>query len=194
QAFEDVQSTARSMKAELKQRRSDVLELKMNLQRVRASNERRRAKLQERWTARATATAEGKRAAAERQRVFARQLEGDVDALEEKLGGLERQACVGRFRDGRGRDCALARAEGARDLKKAREAWMGAEKGRLQRMSEKKAGAIKKAAVRALEPQLSELVKSNRTEARERAEDLEAALLGLQATLERETTDKVWWW
>ena len=69
-----------------------VLELKMNLQRVRASNERRRAKLSERWTAKATAAAEGRRAAAERQRVFARQLEGDVDALEEKLGGLERQA------------------------------------------------------------------------------------------------------
>lgn len=58
-------------------------------------------------------------------------------------------------------------------------------------MSEKKAGAIKEAAVRALEPQLSELVKSNRTEARLRAEDLETALLGLQAKLERESTEKV---
>ena len=60
-------------------------------------------------------------------------------------------------------------------------------------MSEKKAGPIKKAAVRALEPQLSELVKSNRAEARARAEGLDAALLGLHATLERESADKVWW-
>lgn len=58
-------------------------------------------------------------------------------------------------------------------------------------MSEKKAGAIKHAAVRALEPQLSELVKSNRAEARARMEELEATLLGQQATLERESADKV---
>ena len=35
---------------------------------------------------------------------------------------------VGRFEESRERDCALARAECMRDLKKAREAWMSAEK------------------------------------------------------------------
>lgn len=73
-----------------------MLELKTNLQRVRASNERRREKLSERWAARAAIAAEERDAAADRQRSFSRQLENDVNALEEKLGGLERQAsCVG---------------------------------------------------------------------------------------------------
>ncbi|CBN78213.1 hypothetical protein Esi_0103_0077 [Ectocarpus siliculosus] len=188
-AFEDVQATARAMKVDLKERRSEVLDLKTNLQRVRASNERRRAKVSERWAARMAAAAEERAAAADRHRAFARQLKGDVDALEEKLGGLERQ--VGRFREGRDRDCVVARAESARELKKAREAWMAAEKGRLQRLSEKKAGAIKQAAVRALEPQLTELVKANRAEARARADELGEVLLGLQASLERESSEKV---
>ncbi|CAB1097565.1 unnamed protein product [Ectocarpus sp. CCAP 1310/34] len=91
-AFEDVQATARAMKVNLKERRSEVLDLKTNLQRVRASNERRRAKVSERWAARMAAAAEERAAAADRHRAFARQLKGDVDALEEKLGGLERQA------------------------------------------------------------------------------------------------------
>ncbi|CAM9492841.1 unnamed protein product, partial [Ectocarpus fasciculatus] len=193
-AFEDVQATARAMKANLKERRSEVLDLKTNLQRVRASNERRRAKVSERWAARTAAAAGERAAAADRHRAFARQLKGDVDALEEKLGGLERQARlfrVGRFREGRDRDCVVARAESARELKKAREAWMAAEKGRLRRLSEKKAGAIKQAAARALEPQLTELVKANRAEARTRADELGEVLLGLQASLERESSDKV---
>lgn len=63
--------------------------------------------------------------------------------------------------------------------------------GRLQRLSEKRAGAIKQAAIRALEPQLSELVKANRAEARTRTDELEEVLLGLQAALERENADKV---
>lgn len=58
-------------------------------------------------------------------------------------------------------------------------------------MSEKKAGAIKQAAVRALEPQLTELVKANRAEARTRADELGGVLLGLQASLERESSEKV---
>lgn len=151
------------------------------------------------------AAAEERAAAADRHRAFTRQLKGDVDALEEKLGGLERQASlfriwcsnsssacvylpaflmllldghvlstvfiaktcraparavveytkhrarratltmadymrtkvslvrpiyqqVGRFHEGRDRDCVVARAESARELKKAREAWMTAEK------------------------------------------------------------------
>ncbi|CAN0009054.1 unnamed protein product, partial [Scytosiphon promiscuus] len=98
---------------------------------------------------------------------------------------------VGRFHKNRDRDCALAGAGCARELKKAREAWMGAEKGRLQRLSEKRAGAIKQAAIRALEPQLSELVKANRAEARTRADELEEVLLGVQASLEREGADRV---
>lgn len=76
------------------QQQIQVLDLKTNLQRVRASNERRRAKVSERWVARTAAAAEERRAAAERHRIFARQLKGDVDALEGKLGGLERQAIV----------------------------------------------------------------------------------------------------
>ncbi|CAM9308244.1 unnamed protein product [Ectocarpus sp. 12 AP-2014] len=193
-AFEDVQATARAMKANLKERRSEVLDLKTNLQRVRASNERRRAKVSGRWAARMAAAAVERAAAADRHRAFARQLKGDVDALEEKLGGLERQASfcrVGRFPEGRDRDCVVARAESARELKKAREAWMAAEKGRLQRLSEKKAGAIKQAAVRALEPQLTELVKANRAEGRTRADELGEVLLGLQASLERESSEQV---
>ncbi|CAM9187584.1 unnamed protein product, partial [Ectocarpus sp. 13 AM-2016] len=193
-AFENVQATAWAMKANLKERRSEVLDLKTNLQRVRASNERRRAKVSERWAARMAAAAEERAAAADRHRAFARQLKGDVDALEEKLGGLERQASlfrIGRFPEGRDRDCVVARAESVRELKKAREAWMVAEKGRLQRLSEKKAGAIKQAAVRALEPQLTELVKANRAEARTRADELGEVLLGLQASLERESSEKV---
>ena len=63
--------------------------------------------------------------------------------------------------------------------------------GRLRETTDKKAGAMKQAAARALEPQLAELVKSNRVEARAHAEDLETALLGLQATLERESTEQV---
>lgn len=51
----------------------------------------------ERWTARTAAAAEDRKAAAERHREFARQLKGDVDALEGKLGGLERQACMHDF-------------------------------------------------------------------------------------------------
>ena len=39
---------------------------------------------------------------------------------------------VGRFQEGRDRDCAMARAECAKGLKKAREAWMGAEKARAK--------------------------------------------------------------
>lgn len=58
-------------------------------------------------------------------------------------------------------------------------------------MSEKRAGSIKQAAIRALEPQLSELVKANRAEARTRRDELEEVLLGLQATLERESAEKV---
>lgn len=58
-------------------------------------------------------------------------------------------------------------------------------------MSEKRAGGIKQAAIRALEPQLSELVKANRAEARTRTDELEEVLLGLQAALERESTEKV---
>lgn len=68
-----------------------VLDLKTNLQRVRVSNERRRAKVSERWIARAAATAEDSKAAVERQRGFARQLKRDVDELEGKLSGLDRQ-------------------------------------------------------------------------------------------------------
>lgn len=68
-----------------------MLDLKTNLHRVRASNERRRAKVSERWMARTAAAAEESKAAAERQRDFARQLKRDVDGLEGKLGGLERQ-------------------------------------------------------------------------------------------------------
>lgn len=68
-----------------------VLELKTSLQRVRASNERRRVKLSERWASRAAVAAAEREGAAERQRAFGRQLEKDVDALEEKLAGLERQ-------------------------------------------------------------------------------------------------------
>lgn len=69
-----------------------VLELKTALQRVRASNERRTAKLLERWAARAAAAAAERRETVERQRRFTRKLENDVDDMEEKLGGLERQA------------------------------------------------------------------------------------------------------
>ena len=72
-----------------------MLDLKTNLQRVRASNERRRVKVSERWMTRTTAAAEDSKAAAERQRDFARQLKHDVDDLEGKLGGLERQVSVG---------------------------------------------------------------------------------------------------
>lgn len=61
---------------------------------MRASNERRRAKLSERWASRVEAAEIEKKEAAERQRAFGRQLEKDVGALEEKLGGLERQACA----------------------------------------------------------------------------------------------------
>lgn len=50
---------------------------------------------------------------------------------------------------------------------------------------------MKQAAARAMEPQLSELVKSNRLEARAHEEDLETALRELQSVLERESTDKV---
>ena len=50
---------------------------------------------------------------------------------------------------------------------------------------------MKQAAARAIEPQLSELVKSNRLEARAHEEDLETALRELQSVLERESTDKV---
>lgn len=71
-----------------------VLDLKTNLQRVRVSNERRRAKVSERWMARTVAAAEERRTAAERHRTFARQLKADVDALEGKLGGLERQVRI----------------------------------------------------------------------------------------------------
>lgn len=71
-----------------------VLEFKTNLQRVRASNERRRAKLSQRWGARAAAAAAERGAAAERQRAFTRQLEADVDNMEEKLGALERQVKI----------------------------------------------------------------------------------------------------
>ena len=76
------------------QQRKKVLDLKTNLQRLRTSNEHRRSKVLERWTSRVAAAAEDKKAAAERHREFARQLKGDVDALEGKLGGLERQACI----------------------------------------------------------------------------------------------------
>jgi len=76
------------------QNNEQVLDLKTSLQRLRASNEHRRAKVLERWTARTAAAAEDRKAAAERHREFARQLKGDVDALEGKLGGLERQACL----------------------------------------------------------------------------------------------------
>ena len=41
---------------------------------------------------------------------------------------LDRLLKVCRFHDGRERNCALARAECARNLKKAREEWMRAEK------------------------------------------------------------------
>ncbi|CAN0008985.1 unnamed protein product, partial [Scytosiphon promiscuus] len=92
QAYENIQATARAMRASLKERRSEVLDLKTNLHRVRASNERRREKLIERWKARIAAATDEKKAAAERQRTFARQLNADVESLEGKLGGLERQA------------------------------------------------------------------------------------------------------
>lgn len=44
--------------------------------------------------ARTVAAAEERRAAAERHRNFAQQLKADVDALEGKLGGLERQVLL----------------------------------------------------------------------------------------------------
>lgn len=47
--------------------------------------------MSERWVTRTVEAAEERRAVAERQRNFARQLKADVDALEGKLGGLERQ-------------------------------------------------------------------------------------------------------
>lgn len=71
--------------------RLQVLELKTHLQRVRASNDRRRAKLSERWIGRVKAAAMEKEAAEERHRGFAGKLYKDVEDLEEKLGGLERQ-------------------------------------------------------------------------------------------------------
>lgn len=43
---------------------------------------------------------------------------------------------VGRFQESRDRDCALARAECTRELKKAREAWMSAEKVRTREARE----------------------------------------------------------
>lgn len=43
--------------------------------------------------ARAAAAAEDSKEAVERQRDFARQVKRDVDDLEGKLGGLERQVC-----------------------------------------------------------------------------------------------------
>lgn len=68
-----------------------VLELKTKLQRVRTSNERRAAKLFQRWSERASAAAVEREAVADRQRSFVRQLENDVEGMEEKLGALERQ-------------------------------------------------------------------------------------------------------
>ncbi|CAN0456905.1 unnamed protein product, partial [Discosporangium mesarthrocarpum] len=63
--------------------------------------------------------------------------------------------------------------------------------GRFQRLSDKKAGAIKQAAVRALEPELHKLVAANRAEMRGRGEELHKEMVRLQASLELEGSEQV---
>ncbi|CAN0447354.1 unnamed protein product, partial [Discosporangium mesarthrocarpum] len=102
-----------------------VIELKTSLHRLRVSNERRRAKLEDRWASKAAAATRGREEAIERQRGYARQLENDIEAMAKTLVRLERQVCN---REGKDLPKDLAWGECARQLKKAREAWMAAEK------------------------------------------------------------------
>jgi hypothetical protein len=73
------------------------------LQQLRATTERRRSKLEARWTARLSSEAEAHSAAVERQRVLARQLQEDCDALRDKGDAFESQAA--KARAGRAADC-----------------------------------------------------------------------------------------
>jgi excinuclease UvrABC nuclease subunit len=73
------------------------------LQQLRATTERRRSKLEARWTARLSSEAEAHSAAVERQRVLARQLQEDCDALRDKGDAFESQAA--KARAGRATDC-----------------------------------------------------------------------------------------
>lgn len=68
-----------------------VLELKTALQKVRAANDRRTAKQMEHWVSRSASAAVERQEATERQKLFSRKLEKDVDDMEEKLAVLERQ-------------------------------------------------------------------------------------------------------
>ncbi|CAM9505191.1 unnamed protein product, partial [Chrysoparadoxa australica] len=159
----------------------------MSHNRLRQSNERRSEKLAARWEARLATQVADHDKALERLRGFSRQLDGDVEGLQDKVEALGRQ--VQRLREGRGRDREVARKSCVKGLKSAREQWAAAEKTKLERLVASRSAAIKQSAVKALEPELQSLVESNRKEQKAKQDVLEVQQQQQKMALEREMVE-----
>lgn len=160
--LEDVQERVTAMAQELAAKRDSVRRLRVELRTMREEAVARRRWVEQDWARKLEAAESQHAAKVNKQRSLVARLEADVSDLENKVSALGAASPRN--------EAALieaCRRELATQREKLVAAWSARERKELEADVEKKKPGIKKQIVKALEPEVHRMMKSNRNELQE---------------------------